>query len=49
MNKLTITITITDPAIFKPFEADSEEYIADDFLSCPEYWLYGADIEVEKE
>ena len=49
MNKLMITITITDPAIFKPFEDESEDYIADDFLSCPEYWLDGADIEVEKE
>ena len=49
MNKLTITITITDPVVLEAWDHATEEFIENDFIGCPEYWLDGADIEVEKE
>jgi len=49
MNKLTITITITDPEILDVHKDTHEEIIVDDFLDCPGAWLDGAEIEVEKE
>ena len=49
MNKLTITITITDPEILDVHKDTHEEIIVDDFLACQEAWLDGAEIEVVKE
>ena len=49
MNRLTITIAITDPEALAEYEDVAEEIIADDFLNQPFSWFDGADIEVEKE
>jgi hypothetical protein len=49
MNKLTITITITDLFLLEIYKDTLEEIIAEDFVECPAEWLDGAEIEVEKE
>ena len=48
MNKLTITITITDPEILKKIADESDEDIIQDFFYYPETWLDGADVEVDR-
>jgi hypothetical protein len=49
MEKLTITITITDPEILELYGDTHEEIIIEDFIECPAEWLDGAEIEVVKE
>jgi hypothetical protein len=49
MNKLTITITITDPDLLAFLENYSEDKIVKVVLNHQTLWLDGAEIEVEKE
>ena len=49
MNKLTITITITDPETLESWADASEETIREDFENYPDCWVENVDIEVEKQ
>jgi hypothetical protein len=50
MKKLTITITITEPETLEIWGGTQEGEIADDFLGCPEAWVWleGTEVEVAK-
>ena len=49
MNKLTITITITDPEVLEDYEHFNEDSFRDDLYYHLQYLLDVAEIEVEKE
>ena len=49
MNKLTITITITESYALSWFSERTTEEIVESIIDAPEWWLDGAEIEVVKE
>ena len=49
MKKLTITITITESYALAWFSERTTEEIVESIIDAPEWWLDGAEIEVEKE
>jgi len=49
MNKLTITIEITDPKKLKWLAHYNTDELVQAFVDTPEAWLDGAEIEVAKE
>ena len=49
MNKLTITITMTDPEELEWLSTRTEDEIIEEVIDDPVFWFDGAEIEVVKE